>query len=97
MLLIGAPALAFPNYTTGHISDVTFAGNSVLIRTDAALPDNCLGTPYGWMQISGTYASMNAFVLALWARGDANSVVVNVYTTGVANGYCQIDQIDPPG
>ena len=87
-------AEAAPTYQSGHIIDVTFNGDSVLIRLDAAVPDNCAGTPVGWMAISSTYKPMQAFVTGLWMRGDLGATYVTVYTSGIANGYCQIGQID---
>jgi len=97
LLLSAAPALAGPYYTSGHINNVTFAGNFVMIMTDAPLPDNCVGTSFGWMQIPAANTPMIAFVLALWARGDESSTNVTVYTGGLSGAYCQVNQIDPEG
>jgi hypothetical protein len=88
-------ALAQPTYITGHINDVTFVWDAVLIRIDAGLPDNCAGTSYGWMKIPVENKSMNAFVVGLWMRGDAQQVPMTVYTDGLVGGYCRITQIDP--
>src|SRR5678816_2052929 len=55
-------AIAQPTYISGHINNVTFAGDQVLIMVDAGLPDNCVGTSYGWMKIPPEYKSMSAFV-----------------------------------
>jgi hypothetical protein len=30
-------------------------------------------------------------------RGDAAQTMVTVYTGGLVNGYCRVDQIDPVG
>ena len=43
-----------------------------------------------------SFFAMTAFVLGLWMRGDASSVSVTIYTDGLVNGYCRINQIDPP-
>ena len=64
---------------------------------DTGLPDNCNGSAYGWMIISGDYKPMTAFVIGLWMRGDAAQVHVTVYTDGLVGGYCRINQIDPAG
>jgi hypothetical protein len=88
-------AIAQPTYITGHMIDVTFAWDYVLIRIDAGLPDNCAGTSYGWMKIPAENKSMNAFVVGLWMRGDAQQVPMTVYTDGLVGGYCRITQIDP--
>jgi len=90
-------AYAQPTYLSGHISNVTFAGDEVLIMLDAGLPDNCVGTSYGWMRIPAENKSMNAFVIGLWMRGDAQQIVVTVYTDGIVGSYCRISQIDPAG
>jgi hypothetical protein len=86
-----------PTYTSGHISNITFAGDEVLIMVDAGLPGNCTGASWGWMRIPPANSAMNAFVIGLWMRGDAASVVVTVYSDGLAGGYCRITQIDPAG
>lgn len=88
-------ALAGPSWQTGKITNMTIAGEYVMIMLDAGPPDNCVGTAYGWMTISPVYKSMQAFVLALWARGDMASVTVTVYTGGLVSGYCQVTQLDP--
>jgi hypothetical protein len=86
-----------PYATTGHINDVTFAGEYVMIRIDAGVSGNCEGTPWGWMRIPVQSKSMSAFVIGLWMRGDAATTVVSVYTDGLMDGYCRITQIDPVG
>jgi len=89
------PAHAAPTYLSGHIFDVTFSGASVLIRLDTGLPDNCIGSPYGWIVIPETYKPMIAFVLAGWMRGDLGQINVTVYTDGLVNNYCRVNQFDP--
>ena len=87
-------ARAADTYLAGRISNVTFAGDMVLIMLDTGVPDNCAGTPYGWMAIPTTYKSMVAFVIGLWMRGDAAQVSMTVYTDSrPPGGYCQINQI----
>ncbi len=88
---------AAPGYTHGHISNVTFVADYVMIMVDAGLPDNCVGTSWGWMKIPEENKSMAAFVIGLWMRGDAASTLVTVYTEGLVDGYCRISQIDPAG
>ena len=90
-------AEAGPTYTSGHISNVTFAGDWVMIMVDAGLPDNCAGTSWGWMKIPPENKAMSAFVIGLWMRGDAAQTEVSVYTDGLVGGYCRITQIDPVG
>lgn len=97
MMSSTANAQTAPTYTSGHISNVTFAGNDVLIMVDVGLPGNCTGTSWGWMRIPPENHAMNAFVIGLWMRGDASQVTVTVYTDGLVGGYCRITQIDPAG
>lgn len=92
-----ARAQTAPGYVSGHVSNVTFAGDSTMIMVDAGLPGNCAGTSWGWMKIPPENKAMNAFVLGLWMRGDAAQVNVSVYTDGLVGGYCRITQIDPEG
>ena len=95
-LFQSGPASAFATYAHGYITNVTFAGDYIMVMMDVALPDNCVGTPHGWMIIPPANTPMTAFVLGLWMRGDAASTQLTVYTSGLVNGYCQINQIDPP-
>lgn len=98
VLCFGAgQATAESYYLSGHISNVTFIGDSLYLMLDAGLPDNCTGTSYGWMVIPAPYKAMSAFVLGIWMRGTASSDLVTVYTDGIVNGFCQINQIDPVG
>jgi hypothetical protein len=97
LVVASGAANAQPTYVSGHINDITFAWDALLLRVDAGLPDNCAGTSYGWMKIPVENKSMNAFVVGLWMRGDAQQVVVTVYTDGLLNGYCRVTQIDPAG
>lgn len=91
------PALAEASQT-GHISSMTTVNNGVsgiLILLDSGLPTNCTGTPYGWLWIpDGT--TIDAYVLGLWLSGTESSVLVTVYTSGLAtNGFCEVTQIQP--
>jgi len=95
---IAAQAQAEPTYLSGHITNVTFSGTQTMIMLDTGLPDNCIGSPYGWMIIPADYKPMTAFVLGLWMRGDGPQVAVTVYTDGLVIGnYCRINQLDPVG
>src|SRR5882724_10108244 len=95
-LLSGQPALAYDTYQVGHISNVTFADDSVFIILDTGVPTNCTGTPYGWMVVPAANKAMTAFVLGLWLRGDISQVSMAVYTSGRdSSSFCQINQIDP--
>jgi hypothetical protein len=97
MLMLGNAAIAGPTWTSGHIIDVTFLGDTIWIKTDGPLPDNCVGTLYGWLAVPSTNKPMIALVTGIWLRGDASTVNVGVYTTGMVGSLCQINQIDPDG
>ena len=86
---------AATTYAVGHINNITMGADTVLIKLDVPLADNCAGTGYGWMLIPATAKTLQAFVLALWARGDLANVTMTVYTDPVVNGYCSVNQIDP--
>lgn len=89
-------AFAYDTYNSGTISNVTFAGEDVLIMLSSGVPTNCTGTPYGWMRVPHDYKPMTAFVIGLWMRGDMSANTVTVYTSGLdSSGYCAITQIDP--
>lgn len=91
-----SPAQTSTGYSSGHISNVTFVDDYVMIMMDSGLPGNCAGTSWGWMKVPSNSKAMAAFVIGLWMRGDAASTTVTVYTDGVAgDGYCRISQIDP--
>lgn len=91
-------AASAATYQDGSITNMTLVGDSVFIMLNSGLPDNCAGTPAGWMIIPGTAKAMSAFVLGLWMRGDASQVTLRVFTSGITGtGYCEINQIDPAG
>jgi len=58
---------------------------------DTGVPDNCVGTAYGWMVIPETAKTM--ITVALLARLQNWPVVV--YTDARTSGYCTINQLDP--
>lgn len=95
VLSLTRPAHAAATYIHGRISNVTFAGDYVMIMLDAGLPENCTGSAWGWMKIPPENKPMTAFVMGLWLRGDADQVGLTVYTDGLVGGYCRISQIDP--
>lgn len=98
MVLASTSAAAYDTYQGGRITNVSVAGNTVLIMLDSGMPDNCAGSPYGWMQVPETNKVMQSLVLGMWMRGDAAQTNITVYTDGrVGGGFCVINQIDPEG
>jgi hypothetical protein len=93
--LISMPALAGPYYLGGNVSNMTTTAQGVYIMLDSGVPENCKGTPYGWMVIREANKTMAAAVLAMWASGRRGATV---YTSGIdGTGYCIINQVHPHG
>jgi hypothetical protein len=81
---------------SGQISNVTFVGDYVMITVNTGLPDNCLGTAWGWMRVPPENKAIIALVTGLWLRGDAATTTVTVYTNPIdSSGYCTVNQIHP--
>ncbi len=86
------PAFAGPSWLGGTITNITSAPNGLYIMLDTGVPDNCVGTPYGWMVIPESARTMVAVTLITRLQ----NVPVTVYTSGRdASGYCIINQVDP--
>ncbi len=82
------------NYQSGNIRNLTAVKAGIMISMDSGLPDNCEGTPYGWLLIKQEYTAITSVVLAAWASGNKSGTV---YTDGRENGsgYCVVGQFDP--
>ncbi|KJY73828.1 hypothetical protein [Vibrio nigripulchritudo] len=91
---ISAASFSAANYQSGKIKNLTATTSGIMIMMDAGLPDNCAGTPYGWMLIKQEHTAMTSVVLAAWASGNKSGTV---YTSGREGGvgYCLISQFDP--
>lgn len=92
---LAGPCMAGPTYISGHINNITVAGDDLLFKVDSGLPDNCVGSSYGWIVIPSGSRATQTLVMGLWLRGDMPQVQVTVYTTGLVNNYCRVEQIDP--
>jgi hypothetical protein len=92
-----ASAQSGPTYISGRLNNITFAHDYVMVMMDTGLPDNCVGTAFGWMKIPAANKPIIAFVTGLWLRGDTGTTVVTIYTDGLVEGYCRVSQIDPAG
>jgi len=96
LLLLAQVSHGAATYVAGKIVNVSFVGAEIFIMVDAGLPDNCAGTPYGWMVIPVAAKATSAFVIGLRLSDGLSQTTVYVYTSGRdASGYCQINQIDP--
>src|SRR5213592_1506271 len=91
-LALALPALAASSWLSGTITNITASSGGLLIQLDTGVPDNCAGTPYGWMLIPESARTMVAVTLITRLQ----NVGVTVYTTGRdGSGYCIINQVDP--
>lgn len=95
-LLVGmfsGNAFSAPSWTSGNLTNITSTSSGLMIMTDGSLPDNCAGTPYGWLLIKEANKTIVATTLATWLSGNK---AVSVYTSGMdASGYCVVTQVDP--
>ena len=94
LLLLSLNAQSASYYQVGKIKNITAVTGGIMIMMDTGLPDNCAGTPFGWLLIKQEYAAITSVVLAAWASGNKSGVV---YTSGRENGtgYCLVNQFDP--
>ena len=94
-LIISSPALSGPNYQGGTITDLTAITSGIMIRLDSGVPDNCKGTPHGWMLVKQEHTAITSTVLTAWTSGNKS---ITVYTSGRGNSgseFCEITQFDP--
>jgi hypothetical protein len=94
VVLAAFRVLAGPNWISGNISNVTSTQEGLMIMLDTGLPDNCQGTPWGWLLIRQEHKTLIAVTLLAWTL----KIPVCVYTTGIgSSGYGEIIQVDPNG
>jgi hypothetical protein len=93
-LLFSFSAIAGPDYQSGKIVNLTAGTYGIMIMMDSGAPENCEGTPYGWLLIKQEHTAIVSVVLAAWASGKKEGTV---YTFGQKNstGYCLVSQFDP--
>lgn len=87
---------AAPNNISGTISGFTSVSVAagvptpgILVRISGGLPDNCIGTAYGWLLIPEANKAMMA--TALLAKATNKSVTV--FTSGLNGGFCTVIQV----
>ena len=92
--LLSLNAVAATSHQAGDISNLTASTDGIMIKINNGLPDNCDGTPYGWMLVKQEHTALTSVVLAAWVSGNKAGTV---YTSGRENGtgYCLITQFDP--
>lgn len=75
----------------GRIVDVTSNADGLLVRIDAGVPTNCSGALYNSMLIPEANRTMIATALIAWQNESGGTV----YTDGLVQGQCRINQFDP--
>ncbi|MBD1567700.1 hypothetical protein [Vibrio sp. S12_S33] len=92
--VISIGSFAAEHYQTGKIKNLTVTTAGIMIMMDTGQPDNCAGTPYGWLFIKQEHTALTSVILAAWASGNKSGTV---YTTGREGGvgYCLVNQFDP--
>ncbi len=91
--ILPVSGFAASHYAGGRITNITTYPGGTLIMIDAALPDNCAGTPYGWMLVREEHKTMNSLVLTMWATGKTKATIYTKPKTDTS--YCELTQIDP--
>lgn len=96
-LIACSGAQAGPNWQSGFISGITFIDDYILVAFSTGTPDNCAGSPSGFMKINAANKSMQSYVTGLWLRGDASQVPMYIYTDPPpsAGAYCIVRQVNP--
>ncbi len=94
VLITSSIVLAGPSWLGGNITNITSSKAGLSIILDSGLPDNCQGVSYNWMRIKQEDSAMISVALTLWTTGKTS---VTVYTDGIVNGKCIINQLDPAG
>jgi hypothetical protein len=96
-LIACSSAQAGPNWQSGFLSGITYIDDFILVAFSGGPPDNCAGSPSGFMKISAANKSMQAYVTGLWLRGDASQVPIYIYTDAPpsAGAYCTVRQVNP--
>jgi hypothetical protein len=82
-----------PDYVFGYVTNYTSIAGGLLLMVDRGVPNNCSGTPYGWMIISDTDKAMLAMA---FMRINQNNMGVALYSNGsYSSGFCRVTQYDP--
>jgi hypothetical protein len=76
-------AISASSWQSGNISNITSIPGGLMIMLDSGMPDNCAGSPFGWMLIPEANKTIIATTLMVWAMGKK---YVSVYTAGRPEG-----------
>ena len=94
IFILSSNSNAAENYASGTITNLTVGTAGIMIKLSGSLPNNCEGTPYGWILIKQEYSAMTSVILASWISQKTKGVF---YTSGLLNGTgnCILTQFDP--
>lgn len=91
--LLQAPLHAAEDYLSGNIINLTSGTSGLMIQLDSGIPNNCRGTPYGWILIKEENKAITSVALTMWASGKKSGTV---YTAPAKPGdYCTVTQLHP--
>ncbi len=67
--LLNNPLHAGEDYLSGNIINLTSVTSGLMIMLDSGIPNNCRGTPYGWILIKEENKAITSVALTMWASG----------------------------
>lgn len=92
---MSVPVLAGATHLSGK-KIINYTSNRVgiyIMLEGKAVPDNCVGTAYGWLAIRQEDTAMMATFFNHW--NTARDAPVTVYTDTLTGSICVINQLDP--
>jgi hypothetical protein len=93
MVVITGETVAGPDYISGNVKNYTAIQGGLMIMVDTGVPDNCAGTPYGWLIIAEADKAMLAMA---FMRINQGNMGVTAYSDGdFYLGFCRVVQYDP--
>ena len=93
MVVTTGQTIAGPDYISGNVKNYTAIQGGLMIMVDTGVPDNCVGTPYGWMIIAEEDKAMLAMA---FMRINQDKMGVTAYSEGdFYLGFCRVTQYDP--
>ena len=90
LVLFCGYAGAGETYLAGYVVNMTSLPEGLMIMLDTGVPDNCEGTPYGWMIIPEDNKTMVAVAMMAYLQSDRE---ITLCTDGsFYSGYCRVNQ-----
>lgn len=93
LLSLSFQLMAAPSWVCGRITRVTSTDDGLMIMMNSGeVPENCVGTPYGWMLIP---EEKKAMISAALLAASLKKTDVCIYTKNIVPGkWCTIGQVD---